>query len=108
MIYTATKSKLTKKQREARAKLLEEQRAIQNELKTLQQSKKPLSFINPVHIRSDGVVRGSSRPDSGFAPLKPTQKYTGTKMRGIGQMHKSNAVPVFKQEEAEELAHMRR
>lgn len=108
MIYTLTKSKLTKKQRASREQLLQEQRAIRNELKQLQETKQPLSFVNPVHIRSDGIPRGRSRHDFGYAPLKAAQVYTGTKMIGIGQLHKSNAVPVFKQEEAEEIAHMRR
>jgi hypothetical protein len=34
--------------------------------------------------------------------------YTGTNMIGIGQLHKSNAVPVFNTEEAENIAKMRR
>ena len=37
---------------------------------------------------------------------KPT--YTGTKMIGIGTLHKSNAVPVFCDEEAKNMAMMRR
>ena len=39
---------------------------------------------------------------------KTVPKYTGTKMLGIGQMHKSNAVPVFREEDAEDIAKMRR
>ena len=35
-------------------------------------------------------------------------KYTGTKIKGIGTMHKSNAVPIFSDDEAEAIAHMRR
>ena len=34
--------------------------------------------------------------------------YTGTKVKGIGTMHKSNAVPVFSDEEARDIATMRR
>jgi len=34
--------------------------------------------------------------------------YTGTKMIGIGTLHKSNAVPVFSDQEASEMARMRR
>jgi hypothetical protein len=34
--------------------------------------------------------------------------YTGTKMIGIGTLHKSNAVPVFNNEEAAEISKMRR
>lgn len=40
--------------------------------------------------------------------LKPTKVYTGTKVKGIGTMHKSNAVPIFSDEEAKDIAHMRR
>jgi hypothetical protein len=34
--------------------------------------------------------------------------YTGTKILGIGTMHKSNAVPVFSNEEAVSISNMRR
>ena len=34
--------------------------------------------------------------------------YTGTKIIGIGTLHKSNAVPVFSDKEAEEISKMRR
>lgn len=34
--------------------------------------------------------------------------YTGTKVKGIATMHKSNAVPIFTDEEAIEVARMRR
>jgi hypothetical protein len=36
------------------------------------------------------------------------QTYTGTKVKGIGTMHKSNAVPIFSDEEAVEISTMRR
>lgn len=49
--------------------------------------------------------------DTGFSggtkPLQP-MKYTGTKLLGIGVMHKSNSVPVFSQDEAIEISTMRR
>jgi hypothetical protein len=44
----------------------------------------------------------------GNATLKPVKQYTGTKIVGIATMHKSNAVPVFSNEEAEDIAKMRR
>ena len=34
--------------------------------------------------------------------------YTGDKMKGIGTLHKSNAVPIFTDEEAKDQATMRR
>jgi hypothetical protein len=39
---------------------------------------------------------------------KEIPKYTGTKILGIGTLHKSNAVPVFSDEEAIAIATMRR
>jgi len=44
----------------------------------------------------------------GNATLKPANVYTGTKVKGIATMHKSNAVPVFSDEEAVDIARMRR
>ena len=35
-------------------------------------------------------------------------RYTGTKIKGIGTMHKSNAVPIFTDDEARDIASMRR
>ena len=35
-------------------------------------------------------------------------QYTGTKIKGIGTMHKSNAVPIFSDDEAKDIASMRR
>lgn len=36
------------------------------------------------------------------------QEYTGSKVKGIGTMHKSNAVPIFSDEEAIDISKMRR
>jgi hypothetical protein len=44
----------------------------------------------------------------GACVLKPNPVYTGNKIKGIGTMHKSNAVPVFSDEEARDIATMRR
>jgi hypothetical protein len=44
----------------------------------------------------------------GNAVLKPSPVYTGTKVKGIATMHKSNAVPVFSDEEAVAISKMRR
>lgn len=41
-------------------------------------------------------------------PKKEEKKYTGNKLMGIATMHKSNMVPVFSQESAEDIARMRR
>ena len=48
--------------------------------------------------------------DSGWLPCVKVkdQEYTGTKVKGIGTMHKSNAVPIFSDEEAVDISKMRR
>ena len=53
------------------------------------------------HIKSLGQ-------DSGVAILAPAKVYTGDKVKGIATMHKSNAVPVFSDEEAIAISSMRR
>ena len=51
----------------------------------------------------------ASLPFTAGPCLKPQQKvYTGSKIKGIGTMHKSNAVPIFSDEEAIEISRMRR
>ena len=42
------------------------------------------------------------------ATKKPIQQYTGDAMIGIGQLHKSNAVPIFSQADAIDISKMRR
>jgi hypothetical protein len=49
-----------------------------------------------------------SRDTGGNAALAPAKVYTGTKVKGIGTMHKSNAVPIFSDEEAVAISTMRR
>ena len=44
----------------------------------------------------------------GVAVKKEVQQYTGTAMLGIGQLHKSNSVPVFSKEDAVDISKMRR
>jgi DNA gyrase/topoisomerase IV subunit B len=59
------------------------------------------------------VGRGTDKIESLVTNWGPCLKvedkqYTGTKIKGIGTMHKSNAVPVFSDEEAVEISKMRR
>lgn len=53
------------------------------------------------HKSVDTGFNGGTKPINGL-------RYTGTKMLGIGTLHKSNAVPVFSNEEATDMARMRR
>ena len=60
----------------------------------------PVGRTNTHHI--------PSRDTGGTAPLAAPKVYTGTKVKGIATMHKSNAVPVFSDEEAIDISKMRR
>jgi len=63
------------------------------------------SLAIPAH-RSTAHI--PSRDTGGIATLAPAKVYTGTKVKGIATMHKSNAVPVFSDEEAIDISRMRR
>lgn len=50
-----------------------------------------------------------SHDGGGYSTAKPERPvYTGTLIKGISTMHKSNAVPIISEEEAKEHASMRR
>lgn len=46
--------------------------------------------------------------DTTPAVKAPDKVYTGNMIKGIGTMHKSNAVPIFSDDDAVDIAHMRR
>jgi hypothetical protein len=51
-------------------------------------------------------VTSDTVPGNGNA--KPANVYTGNELLGIATMHKSNAVPVFSDEQAIDISKMRR
>ena len=59
-------------------------------------------YRRPSPVVQSGMGIGCS------APKREENVYTGDRLMGIATMHKSNMVPVFKQEDAEEIAKMRR
>ena len=72
-------------------------------------SAEPLTYnlTTPVG-RETPYIASRDTGHSGAVRTKDIPKYTGTKILGIGTMHKSNAVPVFSNEEAHDIATMRR
>ena len=71
----------------------------------------PLSSVYKLTIPSGRNTTAHLKSvDTGgnVATLPPQKVYTGTKVLGIATMHKSNAVPVFAEEEAIEISRMRR
>ena len=65
----------------------------------------PLTVVDP--SRSTDHIP-SVDTGQGLAAKKAPQQYTGDAMIGIGQLHKSNGIPIFKAEDAVDLAKMRR
>lgn len=78
--------------------------------KVTQPKRQQLSYklTTPAGRESTQVVHSVPDTHLGAVSSKPTQQYTGTKILGIGTLHKSNAVPVFSDDEAKEMARMRR
>jgi hypothetical protein len=74
-------------------------------------STKPVqNHSTPKYVRDTGPRIPSLNGGVDMVPaLKTPEKvYTGTKIIGIGTMHKSNAVPIFSDNEAKEISSMRR
>lgn len=68
------------------------------------------SLVDTLNLHNDRLTRSIPSRDSGLgvAVKKEANTYTGDKLIGIGNLHKSNLVPVFKEDEAKDLASMRR
>jgi hypothetical protein len=77
--------------------------------------KRKRALSSEVYSSPKLTYRGSDAPripsrDSGggVATLPAPKVYTGTMVKGIATMHKSNAVPVFSDEQAVDISRMRR
>ena len=68
----------------------------------------PLSYTLSVPAGRSTAHIKSLGQDSGVATLAQPKVYTGTKVKGIATMHKSNAVPIFSDEQAIDISKMRR
>ena len=73
-------------------------------------SAEPLTYnlSAPVGRTTSNHIASRDTGEVGAVTYKANPQYTGTKILGIGTMHKSNAVPVFSDEEAHDIATMRR
>lgn len=68
----------------------------------------PKSPMEATTYRREAPKYPSGDTYDSFAAPKREMKYTGDRLLGIATMHKSNMVPVFSQESAEEISKMRR
>ena len=68
----------------------------------------PLNYKLTTPVGRSNTHNIPSRVTPGSSTASVSKVYTGTKVKGIATMHKSNAVPVFSDEEAVEISRMRR
>ena len=113
LIYTYQKSKKKKKTKEQIAQYQQWLDSVKSQttnfsgkykVKSIQVSKKPVEVYHrevPYYPSRDTGLGNATKPIRGDV-------YTGTAMKGIGTLHKSNAVPIFSNEEAIDQANMRR
>jgi hypothetical protein len=111
MIYTSIPKRKPKKPTAAQRQLAAEWEAIQAKYAPSKKLKSSTSFeykLTTPPGRTTSHHIPSLNTGDGIASSKPRMQYTGDKMLGIGTLHKSNAVPVFSDGEAKEMARMRR
>lgn len=109
IIYTHQKSKRRKPTAKQRQLAAEWQEIIQRHApkKTL---KKNVDAWKPAKSYVRETVHYPSLKDFRGNATKPIEgkQYTGNQIIGIGTLHKSNAVPIFSDQEAKDQASMRR
>jgi len=69
---------------------------------------KALTFSNTTPRYVDRVEHPSLGIVAGNTDKRESLKYTGTLVKGIATMHKSNAVPVIDEEQMKDISRMRR
>ena len=82
-------------------KVLKSERSALNELR-LQQQKQYKSLME------EAMKDGTWISQAGDTAKKDIPQYTGTLVKGIATMHKSNAVPIINEQQAIDIAKMRR
>jgi hypothetical protein len=119
---TSTKKRKTVKFKSAehKAKYMAEKDAWEKMLKKLKINQDDLKkrramssevykpTTDPFYRKTEHIPSLNSPDCVGVATKKAPPVYTGTLIKGIATMHKSNAVPVFNDEQAKDIAKMRR
>ena len=108
MIFVRDKSSKKRKPTKAQRELKEQWEAMLKKYQTKPSSGKVVALQTPKPYVRETAYHPSLNSGHHDTSAKPAKVYTGTKMLGIGTMHKSNSVPIFSNEEAVEIATMRR
>lgn len=111
IIYTHQRSKKRKPTSKERQLAVDwEALKIKYATKPVSKTKKSDNYVPPKSYVRETRHYPSLPPTGPMACTKPLKevRYTGDKIIGIGTLHKSNAVPIFSEEEARDQATMRR
>lgn len=110
-----TKRKLTPQQvvlkKEFEAMMAKHSKPLERgaKAKGAKSSASPVSKHAMPHVERNRVSTAKSLDTGGgTTAVKRTKVYTGDKVVGVSQMHKSNLVPVFNSEAAKDITKMRR
>ena len=104
----AAQAQKAREQKESWEELLK-RHGVEQESRKRKRAMTAETYKAPEPYRRDTGPRIPSRMTSWDPCTKPPEKvYTGTNIVGIATMHKSNAVPVFSDEEAVDISKMRR
>ena len=109
IIHTHTPKRKAKKPNAKQRELAAEWEKLLKKYETKVSSpSKPKQFVPPKSFVRE--TPNIPSVDTGFHDCSKKQQptYTGNKMIGIGTLHKSNAVPIFSEEDAVEISRMRR
>ena len=121
--WLSTMGKRKGKKKFASAEQARKARELDAEWKELQKrwgveaedKKRKRALASEPYVAPKQMHRGTEQPripslnsTGGNATVAPPKVYTGTMVKGIATMHKSNAVPVFSDEQAVDISRMRR
>jgi hypothetical protein len=121
--WLSTMGKRKGKKKFASAEQARKARELDAEWKELQKrwgveaedKKRKRALAAEPYVAPKQMHRGANEPRipslnsaGGNATVAPPKVYTGTMVKGIATMHKSNAVPVFSDEQAVDISRMRR
>jgi hypothetical protein len=117
IIYTnqrSKKKKISKKQNEQYESWLSSVNSIKTNFsinKTQSPTTVKKAFVEKKFVRETqkypSLVENNVHQGGCTKPIEG-KKYTGSNMKGIGTLHKSNGIPVFSEQEAKDLSSMRR
>ena len=107
------KKKFASAEQKRKAELLEQEwQALLAKYKPgVKLKKERKSYVSPKPLRRDADQPRIPSLDTGVkgaVNVRMPQQYTGDNIVGIGTMHKSNAVPIFSDQEAKDISSMRR